>query len=123
MNLYCIGVERCIEHREELAKKIAESSTISEYAKYFGTAITSILLLLRQMSLIHPSIATVFTDHFFECHLSYLDDHVGSNPSRAFTAIVNTAHYILENTVLLLPERERGSTSIFSYPYTICASS
>lgn len=121
MNLYCTGVERCIEHREELAKKIAEGSTISEYAKYFGTAITSILLLLRQMSLIHPSIATVFTDHFFECHLSYLDDHVGSNLSRAFTAIVNTAHYILENTVLLLPERERGLyITLFMSIYNLC---
>ncbi|EFO62133.1 Hypothetical protein GLP15_275 [Giardia lamblia P15] len=121
MNLYCTGVERCIEYREEIAKKIAESSTISEYAKYFGTAITSILLLLRQMSLIHPSIATVFTDHFFECHLSYLDNHVESNPSRAFTVIVNTAHYILENTVLLLPERERGLyIALFMSIYNLC---
>lgn len=121
LNFYCTGIERSVEYREEIAKKITDNSVVSVYAEYFGTAITSILLLLRQMSLIHPNMVTVFTDHFFECHLSYLDERVESNPSRAFTVIVNTAHYILENTILLLPQTERGLYVIlFMSLYNLC---
>lgn len=121
MSLYCAGIERCIDYREEIAKKITENSAVTEYAEYFGTGITSTLLLLRQISMIYPNMVTIFTDYFFEGHLSYLDMHVDDNPSRAFTVIVNTAHYILENTLLLLPERERGLyTMLFMAIYNLC---